>query len=387
MLVGSKIRPYEKFGPGCFEIIMANGEKRYMQANARVERDEWIECLTAAANRKRGPNLIGQPQLLPGNGPNTDAYKSLLPQQRNATIPGLSNVRLIPESFTFHKVLGKGNYGKVMLASLKEGGDGRYFAIKAIKKSSLIDDESLEHVLAENRVLQTLNHPNLVRLYSSFQTADRLYFVMEYVNGGELFYHIGKEKRFTEDRVRFYAAQILVALQYLHQKEIVYRDLKLENLLIDQDGYIKITDFGLCKEGIGTDDTTSTFCGTPEYLAPEILEEENYGKSVDWWALGVVMYEMLLGRPPFGPANNMEKLFYNILHQPIQFGNSLSERSLSILQRLLERDFTKRIGCTPTDGEEIMQHPFFVCVEWDKLARREIPAPFKPVIVSVNDFN
>jgi RAC serine/threonine-protein kinase len=152
-----------------------------------------------------------------------------------------------------------------MLSTLKEG-DGRYYAVKVIKKTSLIDEESLEHVLSENRVLQTLDHPFLVRLYCSFQTDDRLYFVMEFVAGGELFFHIGREKKFSEDRVRFYSAEILCALHYLHSKGVVYRDLKLENLLLDEDGHIKITDFGLVKEGIGYEDTTSTFCGTPEYL-------------------------------------------------------------------------------------------------------------------------
>lgn len=188
-----------------------------------------------------------------------------------------------------------------MLAT-RNSGDGRCYAVKIIKKSGLVDDESLEHVLTENRVLQTLDHPFLVKLYFSFQTADRLYFVMEYIRGGELFFHVGREKTFSEDRVRLYAAEILSALHYLHRKGIVYRfvvgiggkrgwirrrgrncfahifhvhlfrDLKLENLLLDDDGHIKITDFGLSKEGIGYHQKTSTFCGTPEYLAPEVLK-------------------------------------------------------------------------------------------------------------------
>ena len=175
---------------------------------------------------------------------------------------------------------------------MKEDPTGKLYAVKIIKKSGLVDDESLEHVLSENRVLQTMDHPFLVKLYASFQTSvlflhfpssllllfsqlgfcqDRLYFVMEFVSGGELFFHIGREKRFSETRVRFYAGEILLAIHYLHSKGIVYRDLKLENLLLDADGHIKITDFGLSKEGIGLEDTTNTFCGTPEYLAPEVI--------------------------------------------------------------------------------------------------------------------
>lgn len=158
---------------------------------------------------------------------------------------------------------------------------------------------------------------------------------MEYIKGGELFFHIGREKRFSEERTRFYAAEILSALNYLHSKQIVFRDLKLENILLDAQGHVKITDFGLCKEGIGNGKRARTFCGTPEYLAPEILDEEDYGKSVDWWALGIVMYELMVGRPPFGPANNMEKLFYNILHQTIFIPPFLSSEACSILEAVI----------------------------------------------------
>eukprot|EP00158_Paraphelidium_tribonemae_P005735 Partr_v1_DN27497_c1_g1_i1_m72422 putative AGC family protein kinase len=368
VLAGSTISPFEKVGPGCFEMIMANGERRYMQAESRVERDEWIKHLSEAAI-KRPLSILRE---LNSSSPSADSQISVPGSKRTIT-------KLTPEHFNFLKVLGKGNYGKVMLAVLKDG-DGRYFAVKIIKKSSLIDEESLEHVLAENRVLQTLDHPFLVKLYCSFQTDDRLYFVMEYVNGGELFFHIGREKRFGEDRVRFYASQIVLALHYLHQKGIVYRDLKLENLLLDEAGNIKITDFGLVKEGVGAYDVTSTFCGTPEYLAPEILEEENYGISVDWWALGVVMYELMVGRPPFGPTNNMEKLFHNIIHQTIMFPPSLSNEARSILEALLERDCTKRLGSSQADGDEVKQHQFFSTIDWDRLIKKELPAPFVPQI-------
>jgi len=272
-----------------------------------------------------------------------------------------------------------------MLATMKDDPTGQLRAVKIIKKSGLVDDESLEHVLSENRVLQTMDHPFLVKLICSFQTDDRLYFVMEYVSGGELFFHIGREKRFSETRVRFYAGEILLALHYLHSKGIVYRDLKLENLLLDSDGHIKITDFGLCKEGVGFEDTTNTFCGTPEYLAPEILEEENYGKSVDWWALGVVMYEMMVGKPPFGPTNNMEKLFHNILHQPVYYPSFLSEQGKSILEGLLNRDSTQRLGCGKDDGDEVIRHPFFAGIDFDKLLNKTYQPPFKPKVEDAMD--
>jgi len=154
---------------------------------------------------------------------------------------------------------------------------------------------------------------------------------------------------------------------------------------LDSDGHVKITDFGLCKEGIGQEDTTSTFCGTPEYLAPEILEEENYGRSVDWWALGVVMYEMMVGKPPFGPTNNMEKLFHNILHQPVYFPSFLSEQGKSILEGLLCRDPTQRLGCGKDDGDEIIRHPFFAGIDFDKLLNRSYQPPFKPKVDDPTD--
>ncbi|ORZ39991.1 molecular mechanism For the regulation of protein kinase B Akt By hydrophobic motif phosphorylation [Catenaria anguillulae PL171] len=290
-----------------------------------------------------------------------------------------------PDDFIFHKVLGKGNYGKVMLATAKNGRQDQFFAVKVIKKSSLLDEESIEHVLAENRVLQTLSHPFLVTLHASFQTPDRLYFVMEYVRGGEIFFHIVKERRFAEERVRMYVAEILLGLKYLHSKGIVYRDLKLENLLIDDDGHVKITDFGLCKEGIGQGDTTSTFCGTPEYLAPEILEEENYGKTVDWWALGIVTYEMLVGKPPFGSPESVEKLFQAILHRPIEYPASLSPNAKALLQGLLNRDFKERLGSGPGDGEEIMKHAWFDGLDWAAIEKKQVAMPFKPKVEGAGD--
>lgn len=363
MLDGAKVEANDGPGKCGFDLILPNGERRSMQAPSVEERDSWIECLSKALNgdRKRDSQTVS-------NKPKAVHEK-----------------KLTPDDLIFSKVLGKGNYGKVMLATLKNDEKQVSYAVKIVKKAGLIDDESYEHILAENRVLQTLDHPFLVKLFFSFQTEDRLYFAMEYISGGELFFHIGREKRFSETRVRFYAGEIVLAVQYLHSKGIVYRDLKLENLLLDSAGHIKITDFGLVKEGIGTEDTTNTFCGTPEYLAPEILEEENYGRSVDWWALGVVMYEMLVGKPPFGPTNNMEKLFHNILNQPISYPSFLSEQARSILEQLLCRDPSQRIGCGKEDGDEIIRHPFFAGIDFNKLLNKVYQPPFKPKIENESD--
>ncbi|KAI9168588.1 hypothetical protein H9P43_007961 [Blastocladiella emersonii ATCC 22665] len=377
LLAGAKCQANDKVGVNSFELILANGERRYMSAATREERDEWIAAISQATVAKTRASLKPSASVEAPPAPAAaPAAAAVTPSKREFRSP---------DDLVFHKVLGKGNYGKVMLATPKHGPADEYYAVKVIKKSSLVDEESIEHVLAENRVLQTLSHPFLVKLHASFQTPDRLYFVMEYVRGGEIFFHIVKERRFPENRVRLYVAEILLALQYLHSKGIVYRDLKLENLLINDDGHVKITDFGLCKEGIGQGDTTSTFCGTPEYLAPEILEEENYGKTVDWWALGIVMYEMLVGKPPFGTQESVEKLFQAILHHPIAFPPSLSPDARALLQALLNRDYKERLGSGPGDGDEIRAHAWFAGVDWDGLAAKRVEMPFKPKVDGAGD--
>ncbi|KAI9216649.1 kinase-like domain-containing protein [Blastocladiella britannica] len=394
LLASAKCQANDRMGTNCFELILANGERRYMSAATKEERDDWVVAINQAiagrarsSSIKAGDGAADSAAAAAAASAAAAATRSIAAGGDDETVADRDGKKRFrsPDDLVFHKVLGKGNYGKVMLATAKNGPQTEYFAVKVIKKSSLLDEESIEHVLAENRVLQTLSHPFLVKLHASFQTPDRLYFVMEYVRGGEIFFHIVKERKFAEERVRLYVAEILLALQYLHSKGIVYRDLKLENLLIDDAGHVKITDFGLCKEGIGQGDTTSTFCGTPEYLAPEILEEENYGKSVDWWALGIVTYEMLVGKPPFGSPESVEKLFQAILHRPIDYPSTLSPNAKALLQALLCRDYKSRLGCGETDGEEIMHHAWFEGIDWDALKDRKIAMPFKPKVDGAGD--
>lgn len=196
--------------------------------------------------------------------------------------------------FEFLKVIGKGSFGKVLLAKHKQ--EERIYAVKVLAKKMILKRNEKAHIMCERNVLlKNLNHPFLVGLQYSFQSRDKLYFVLHYVNGGELFFHLQKERYFPESRARFYAAEITCALGYLHSEGIVYRDLKPENILLDADGHIVLTDFGLCKDGLREKDTTNTFCGTPEYLAPEVLKKEAYDRCVDWWCLGAVVYEMIYG--------------------------------------------------------------------------------------------
>ncbi|KHN86485.1 Serine/threonine-protein kinase akt-1 [Toxocara canis] len=236
---------------------------------------------------------------------------------------------------------------------------------------------------------QCIVYRDMKGLRYSFQTSDRLCFVMEFAIGGDLYYHLNKEVQlmkegFSEPRTRFYGAEIVSALGYLHENNIVYRDLKLENLLLDKDGHIKIADFGLCKEDISFGDRTRTFCGTPEYLAPEVLEDNDYGRSVDWWGVGVVMYEMMCGRLPFYSKDH-EKLFELILTGNIRFPSKLSSEARSLLSGLLVKDPTQRLGGGPEDAKEIMVQEFFRSIDWEKLYRKEITPPFKPHVQSDTD--
>lgn len=285
--------------------------------------------------------------------------------------------------FKFIKVLGKGSFGKVLLAERK--GCDEIYAVKILKKETVLQDDDVECTMIERRVLTiSAGHPYLTALYCSFQTEDRLFLVMEYVNGGDLMFQIQKARKFNEERSRFYAAEVVLALQYLHQNGVIYRDLKLDNVLLDKDGHIKLADFGMCKESMKPGGYTNTFCGTPDYIAPEILQEKPYGFSVDWWALGVLMYEMMAGQPPF-EADNEDDLFESIKHDDVLYPVWLSKEAVSILKGFMTKNCTKRLGCTASGEQSILDHPFFRDIDWYKLEARQITPPFKPTIRSKTD--
>lgn len=295
---------------------------------------------------------------------------------------GSKDKSLTINDFMLLSVIGKGSYAKVLLVKKKDTEE--ILALKVLKKEMVEKRKQQEHVQTERDVLVGTNHPFIAKLHYSFQNEKKLFFALEYCPGGELFNLLQKRRYFTEDQTRFYAAQILLALDYLHQNDVIYRDLKPENVLIDIDGYIRITDFGLSKKNVkGTKDAFSV-CGTPEYLAPEVILKKGHGKPVDWWTFGSIMYEMLTGLPPFY-TNDREELFERIklgsVKYPKEFSNSLKD----LLSGLFNKDPEKRLGSGPDGAKNLKKHPWFQGVNWDALLNKEIKAPFKPVIKSEID--
>ncbi|XP_076592412.1 serine/threonine-protein kinase Sgk2b [Chaetodon auriga] len=287
-----------------------------------------------------------------------------------------------PSDFDYLKVIGKGSFGKVLLARHRKRGG--YYAVKVLQKHMIVKRNEQKHVMVERSVLlKGLQHPFLVGLHFSFQTPNMLYFVLDYVNGGELFYHLQREGSFPEPRAAFYAAEMAMALGYLHSLDIVYRDLKPENILLDSEGHVMLTDFGLCKEGVATGGIMHTFCGTPEYLAPEVLQGQPYSPVVDWWGLGTVLFEMLYGLPPFYSHSKAE-MFENILNAPLQLRNGASQAARSLLEGLLQRDVSRRLGGS-LDFVELQEHPFFASINWDDLLARKVRPPFIPKVTGACD--
>ncbi|XP_041378091.1 protein kinase C iota type-like isoform X3 [Gigantopelta aegis] len=299
------------------------------------------------------------------------------------------------DDFVLLRVIGRGSYAKVLQVEHKR--TKRIYAMKVIKKELVNDDEDIDWVQTEKHVFETAtNYPFLVGLHSCFQTPSRLFFVIEFVNGGDLMFHMQRQRRLPEDHARFYAAEICLGLNFLHERGIVYRDLKLDNVLLDGEGHIKLTDYGMCKEGLGVGDTTGTFCGTPNYIAPEILRGEDYDFGVDWWALGVLMFEMLAGRSPFDVVGNAENpdqntedyLFQIILEKTIRIPRSLSVKAASILKGFLNKYPKERLGCHPQTGfADIQSHPFFRVIDWELIAQKQMTPPYKPVIKSDRDLD
>ncbi|XP_065322831.1 serine/threonine-protein kinase Sgk2-like isoform X2 [Gordionus sp. m RMFG-2023] len=388
---------------------------------------------------------------------------------KDATTDKEFSNQMKPSDFEFLKVIGKGSFGKVLLSKRRSADADvnvptKYYAIKVLDKALVSARNESGHVMAERNVLvQARPHPFLVRFWAAFTSKHKLFFVLDYVDGGELFLHLQREKRFSEQRTKFYGAEIASALGYLHSMDIIYRDLKPENILLDRAGHIKLTDFGLCKQCPDFDvlitphqsqcqsisdsepdwvsQLATTFCGTPEYLAPEILSHRNFGhkqsdedagealpsfnsgkseiyyydRRVDWWCLGAVMYEMIFGLPPFY-SRDTAKMYRAILTKPLTFpeqnskhrhsqpnsqkyrenekgvncqqkeGHQTSHQAKKLLKALLQKDREQRLGASKRDVLEIQEHPFFADLDWQALLALRITPPFDPSLTHPLDF-
>lgn len=280
--------------------------------------------------------------------------------------------------FNIEKLLGKGAFGKVLLVTKKD--TGQLYAMKSLRKEQIEERNQKAHTRTEREILGEVNCPFIVQLRFAFQTADKLYMVMDFINGGELFFHLRRCTKFPEDRTRFYSAEILTALEYLHKQGIIYRDLKPENVLLDSEGHIKLTDFGLSKKFFSGEKKTFSFCGTPEYLAPEILKGIGHDQSVDFWSFGALIYEMLSGAPPFY-CKNKDTMFRNMLSKPVEMKIHFSPQVVDLLRNLLQVEPKRRLQ----NINEIKKHPFFESIDWEKLNKKMVDPPFKPSVSGPKD--
>jgi len=282
--------------------------------------------------------------------------------------------------FSFIKVIGKGTFGKVILAKNKE--DNELYALKCVKKDYIVKTKNLENIKNEKALLEKIDNPFIIKLHFTFQNREKIFFAFSYCNGGELFFHLSKNRRFKEDYVRIYAAEIYIALRYLHNMNIIYRDLKPENIILDKNGHIKLIDFGLAKGNVNSFNTTSSICGTNEYIPPEVISGAKYSYNFDWWGFGVIMYELLYGYPPFVDQTKTV-LFKKIKEfEPNYDAVKVSSDAKDLMQQLLKKDLKQRIK-----PENIPLHPFFQGLDFEEVKNLTIKAPFIPKIKNEDDLS
>lgn len=299
---------------------------------------------------------------------NEEQYKQFIGQAR------VTGGKYSLQDFQILRTLGTGSFGRVHL--IRSRHNGRYYAMKVLKKEIVVRLKQVEHTNDERLMLSIVTHPFIIRMWGTFQDAQQIFMIMDYIEGGELFSLLRKSQRFPNPVAKFYAAEVCLALEYLHSKDIIYRDLKPENILLDKNGHVKITDFGFAKY---VPDVTYTLCGTPDYIAPEVVSTKPYNKSIDWWSFGILIYEMLAGYTPFYDSNTM-KTYEKILNAELRFPPFFNDDVKDLLSRLITRDLSQRLGNLQNGTEDVKNHPWFKEVVWEKLLSRNIETPYEPPI-------
>jgi len=356
----------------CFKITPASRKIFLIKASDAATRDSWIEAVRKNAGLQSG-----------GDGGSSSLDLMSEPDRatvKNAVTGGDANVTL--GDFELLKVIGRGTYGKVMQVRRRDTHE--VYAMKVLKKENIFarnDPKDLQHTIAERNVLALINtkeHPFILGLKFAFHTPAKLYYVLNFCNGGDLYYLLSRCKKFKEGQARFYSGEVFLALEHLHSLGVIYRDLKPENVLLDGDGHVKLTDFGLSKES----NTADTFCGTPVYLAPEIWLRKTYGFEVDWWSLGCVLFEMVTGLPPFW-GDTIKDVYKKVINTTPKFP-PMTPECQSCIERLLHREPAQRLG-SDQNGTDIRSHEFFVGLSWDDLVAKQLRPPFKSKSASSED--
>ena len=291
-------------------------------------------------------------------------------------------IKLSYSDFDKLKVLGKGSFGEVLLVRLKA--NNKYYAMKILTKKQVKLRHQESHTKAERDLMVRINCPFIVNIKFAFQDNIKLYIITEFMQGGEMFFHLHKEKRFSNQKTRFYIIEIILAIEFLHKNKMLYRDLKPENIMVDSNGHIKLTDFGLSKMVKKQKDKAFTICGTPQYLAPEILSDDGYDNSVDWWSLGCVMYEMLVGKAPFRIPKG-SYLSADLYKKKITIPEFVTEEAKDLISSLLVPNPKKRLGYGPDGAKKIKEHPYFSGINWDDAWNRKLEPPFVPILKSETD--
>ena len=320
------------------------------------------------------------------SGVDRDSDEPSVEEVRRRQQAALARAKNLPQiQFSNLKVLGtlgKGSFGFVQLVQDKT--NEMTYALKAVSKAQIVQTGQQGHIMSEKKAMMLFDHPFLIKLYATYKDKNRLYFLLEPSLGGELFSVLRERTLFDESTARFYAASVLIAFEYMHSLNIIYRDLKPENLLLDREGFLKVTDFGFAKDI--TSGRTWTLCGTPDYLAPEIVAGKGHGKGVDWWTLGIFIYEMLASYPPFYDEDPM-KTYAKIMHGAVNYPSHFSKEAVSLIKKLLQHKPTKRLGVVKGGASEIKKHPWFRGFDWDALVARKVRPPIVPKIKHNKDLS